>query len=102
LKASLEKLAQALHRAIEGSSDVDEALAGLRAQGLAAVLLLEVTVALSRTDRDVGSDEAIPGPAHGTEDEWLVQLPEPETQAGVEPQVGSDRDFLRSLRIRLD
>ena len=104
LQDPLKKLAEALHRAIEESADVETALANLRASGFSAVLLLEVTVALSRETDD---GDTAPGLQRATE--WTVELPAPQPASAEEspedaPVVmqPSDTEFLRALRIRLD
>ena len=82
LQSPLQDLADALHHAIESSSEVERALAALRASGFDAVLLLEVTVALSREDAAARSE----APA----DDLIL------------PIAPGDADFLKSLRIRID
>jgi hypothetical protein len=112
LKEPLEKLAQALHRAIEQSEDVDRALAAIREEGVQAWLLLEVTVALGsppagggEAERQMGFADAASGEAS---DDWLVEIDSPleptsDADGPLAPRVApDDRDFLRSIRIRLD
>lgn len=86
LQGPLKELAEALHLAIEESADVGRALAALRERGLGAVLLLEVTVALSKAAEE---EETTPGASQGGAAD----------PAGIVP---ADAEFLRSLRIRLD
>ena len=101
LQGPLKELAQALHHAIEESADVERALAALRERGLAAMLLLEVTVALS-TAGETGEQ---PDTASG-DGEWDVELSASgSSQArsvGPTEVAPADAEFLRSLRIRLD
>ena len=82
LQSPLQDLADALHHAIESSPEVDLALKALRASGFDAVLLLEVTVALSREDAAA-----------------KIEAPVDDLLLPIEP---GDADFLRSLRIRID
>jgi hypothetical protein len=109
LKAPLERLAEALHRAIEESDDVEQALGVLREQGFQAYLLLEVTVALGRTGADGASpleDGRQMGFAEASSEEgWLVEIDDSAPRA--EPPLSSrvapdDREFLKSIRIRID
>lgn len=83
LQSPLQDLADALHHAIESSHEVEHALAALRASGFDAVLLLEVTVALSRGDATQAKSDAA-----------ATEL--------TLPSAPGDADFLRSLRIRID
>ena len=112
LKEPLEKLAQALHRAIEQSEDVDRALAAIREEGVQAFLLLEVTVALGSpstggkdVERQMGFADVASEDATG---DWLVEIDSPldppsDADGPLAPRVApDDRDFLRSIRIRLD
>jgi hypothetical protein len=110
LQGPLEKLAEALHQAIESSEAVDAALAGIRAEGFHAFLLLEVTVALGQP-KEAGGDSrqlAFKDVAEeGDAAKWLVEIPpagDARDAEGVDPLTlgASDREFLRSIRIRLD
>ena len=123
LQGPLKKLAEALHRAIEESSDVEEALATVRDEGFQAFLLLEVTVALQRP----GTEECDAEPAQHA----VIQLPalmEPdaasqdaddvqitfgddlgddqilaEMQDSLPMEIApADREYLRQIRIRID
>ena len=108
LQGPLEKLAEALHRAIEQSEDVDRALAAIREEGFQAYLLLEVTVALGRP----GSEERqmdfsdVAGGDEGAG--WVVEIDSAAGAAeGGDGPLASrvapdDRDFLKSIRISLD
>ncbi len=115
LEGPLRKLASALHGAIEGSPEVEEALSALRERGFQAMLLLEVTVALTKPggadSADSPADEqgAVTGESDvpRAERDWLVELPpraSADEGAGADPTPipASDREFLRSLRIRID
>ena len=116
LQGPLKELAEALHRAIEDSSDVESALAALRATGFAAVLLLEVTVALSKEGgktKESSEESAIEPDADEVraEAEWVIELPAAAADEATETTAdagqtattpSSDKEFLRSLRIRID
>lgn len=98
LKEPLERLAAALHRAIEQSGEVERAIEGLRERGFQAHLLLEVTVALGRaTDdpRQMGFADVAGGDAPG----WQVEIDDEPDPDGVSDD---DREFLRAIRIRID
>lgn len=108
LQGPLEKLAEALHRAIEQSEDVDQALGALREVGFQAYLLLEVTVALGSTSSDEASplEERQMGFADASEAEgWLVEIDggAPRADSPLSARVApDDREFLKSIRIRID
>lgn len=109
MQEPLKRLAAALHKAIEESPDVAQAMADIREEGFRSYLLLEVTVALS------GAEE--PGePAEGGELQmgfgettgdqgWLVEIDggtpaePPPLKSRIAP---GDREFFESIRIRLD
>lgn len=109
LKGPLEKLAEALHQAIESSEAVDAALASIRAEGFHAFLLLEVTVALGQP-KDADGDSRQLAFKDVAEDgdaaPWLVEIPptpDAKDAEGDSLALGAtDREFLRSIRIRLD
>ena len=95
-KAPLRRLAQALQRAVAASSEVESALRDIRARRADdgdATLLLEVTLAFPPAE-----DEEEDGESGTLRDD--AGAPPPERVADrIAPE---DRDFLRSLRIRLD
>ena len=98
LREPLEKLAEALHRAIEQSGDVERAIDGLRERGFQAHLLLEVTVALGKTPDDA-RQMGFADVAGGDAPAWQVEIDEDSDPNDVSED---DREFLRAIRIRID
>jgi hypothetical protein len=128
LQGPLKNLAEALHAAISQSSEVDKALRQVREKGFHALLVLEITVALSRltvedeseSDEDdddatiaeiieCEEDDAVDSQAESPVDPWAPELAAaPAEQAAVAGQEAAftiapdDREFLRAIKIRLD
>jgi hypothetical protein len=157
LQGPLKNLAEALHAAISQSSDVDKALREVRDNGFNALLVLEITVALSKLtlggidfstaaarsgDEDAGEELSADEGSSADEDPAaddaaeIIECDEdadlqaeaaalaaeiaalPAEQAAVTEQAAvagqlsempspfaiapDDREFLRSIRIRLD
>ena len=119
LQGPLKALAEALHQAIARSVQVENALKAVKNEGFQAALWLEVTVSLSRADADAAdeskpsvrvkgmeAEEAADDDGAQTKEIERVERPADAARAeadGLSLRIApEDREFLRSLRIRIE
>ncbi|MDD5542758.1 MAG: hypothetical protein PHX83_06250 [Acidobacteriia bacterium] len=89
LKERIQGLGAALSTALTESPGIAEAIGSIRERGYEVALVLEATIGLSRNSGEASTlpEESHPG---GKTEEMEIKF------------TASDRQFLRSLRIKLD